>query len=106
MPKNDSGWSQKIALDLDIASAICPKCKLLLVEARSDSFTNLNTAVDTSAKLGANVISLSWCAGEFSGKASYESHDNHPSVAITVSSGDAGYDGPTGNGTPSGTGGF
>jgi len=91
-PRGDVGWGQEIALDLDMASAICPDCNILLVEADSNSFADLADAVDRAAiKEGANVISNSYGAPEFSGETSWESHYNHPGVAITVSSGDSGY---------------
>ena len=90
-PRGDMGWAEEISLDLDMASAICPNCKILLVEAKSNSLSNLMTAVNTAASLGANVISNSYGAGEFSSEASYESAYNHPGVAVTVSSGDNGY---------------
>src|SRR3954452_14658106 len=41
LPAPDPGWAQEISLDLDRASAICPACKLLLVEATSSSQANL-----------------------------------------------------------------
>ena len=92
-PRGDMGWAEEISLDLDMASAICPGCKILLVEAKSNAFTNLAAAVDQAAALGATVISNSYGGGEFSSEASgtYEGHYNHPGVAITVSSGDNGY---------------
>jgi subtilase family serine protease len=90
-PKADGSWSQEISLDLDMASAICPKCHILLVEATSPSFVNLATAVDRAAAMGATVISNSYGGPEYSTEANDESHYNHPGIAITVSSGDNGY---------------
>ena len=92
-PRGDMGWAEEISLDLDMASAICPNCKILLVEAKSNSFTNLAAAVDQAAKQGATVISNSYGGSEFSSEtsATYGEHFNHPGVAITVSSGDNGY---------------
>jgi len=89
-PRTDTGWSQESALDLDMASAICPSCKLILVEATTASFQNLATAVNTAASLGAHVISNSYGGGE-SGAASFDSFYTHPGVAITASSGDSGF---------------
>jgi subtilase family serine protease len=89
-PRADTGWSQETALDLDMASAICPGCKLVLVEADSNSFLNLGTAVTTAVSKGAHVVSNSYGGGE-SGSAAYESYYNYSGVAITVSSGDGGY---------------
>ena len=90
-PRANAGWAEEISLDLDMASAICPQCKILLVEASSNSFANLLAAVDEAVKLGANVISNSYGGSESSGETSYESHFNHPGIAITASSGDGGY---------------
>jgi len=90
-PKANSGWAQEISLDLDMVSAICPNCHILLVEASSATFTNLAAAVDEAALLGATEISNSYGGGEFSSEASAQSHWNHPGIAITASSGDAGF---------------
>jgi subtilase family serine protease len=90
-PRGNTGWGEEISLDLDMASAICPNCKILLVEASSNSFANLATAVDRAAVLGANVISNSYGGSEYSGEVNDESHFNHPGIAITVSSGDGGF---------------
>jgi len=90
-PRADAGWGLEISLDVEIAHAVCQNCKILLVEADSNSFANLLSAVDTARNLGANVISNSYGGSEFSGQTSYDSHFNIPGVAVTVSSGDSGY---------------
>jgi subtilase family serine protease len=90
-PKASGSWAQEISLDLDMASAICPSCRILLVEATSNSLVNLYTAVDRAAQLGATVISNSYGGPEYSGEVADQSHYNHPGIAITVSSGDNGY---------------
>ena len=75
-----------------MVSAICPNCKILLVEASSNSFANLVAAVDRAASTPARVaISNSYGGNEYSGEVTDQSHYNHPGVAITVSSGDAGF---------------
>jgi subtilase family serine protease len=88
-PKTDGGWAQEISLDLDMVSAVCPKCKIVLVEAKSASFADLGAAENTAARL-ANVVSNSY-GGSDASDSSYGSYYNHPGVAITVSSGDSGY---------------
>lgn len=90
-PRANGGWAQEISLDLDMASAICPNCKILLVEASSATFANLSAAVDQAAAQGATVISNSYGGSEYSSEVSDQSHYNHPGIAITVSSGDGGY---------------
>lgn len=91
-PTANSGWGQEISLDLDMVSAICPTCHILLVEASSASNTDLAASVDTAVSLGANAISNSYGGSESSSDVStYDAHYNHPGVAITASSGDSGY---------------
>lgn len=90
-PAFDSGWGLEISPDVEVAHAVCPDCKLLLVEANDNSYTNLMAAVDRAVTMGANVVSNSYGSGEFSSETSFDSHFNHQGVAITFSSGDSGY---------------
>ena len=91
-PTSNASWSEEISLDLDMVSAVCPNCHILLVEASSASYANLGTAVNEAARLGASVISNSYGGGESSSDASYDSaYYNHPGIVITASSGDSGY---------------
>jgi subtilase family serine protease len=90
-PAANAGWADETALDLDMASAMCPQCKIILVEAANSSSANLGTAVDTAVKKGAHVVSNSY-GGPEAGSASFNPYYNHPGVAITVSTGDDGYD--------------
>jgi outer membrane protein assembly factor BamB len=91
-PPSNSGWATEIALDVDMVSAICPKCQILLVEANTNAYSDLGTAVNEAVALGANVVSNSYGGNEFNGEASYgTAYYRHPGVAITVSSGDYGY---------------
>ncbi|MDE3065585.1 MAG: S53 family peptidase [Acidobacteriota bacterium] len=91
LPRNDGGWAQEISLDVDMASAICPKCKILLVEASSASMANLGAAVDEAVALGATVISNSWGGRASRSDSTYDTYFDHSGVAITASSGDSGY---------------
>jgi subtilase family serine protease len=87
-PRNDAGWATEISLDLDMVSAACPDCKILLVEASSNSFANLGTAVNYAAtQAGVVAISNSYGGGDSAGTSAYD----HPGIAITASTGDAGY---------------
>jgi hypothetical protein len=85
----DVGWQQETALDLDMASAMCPSCHILLVESTNDYLNNLAAAANYAAA-HANAVSNSY-GGSEGGTTSYESAYNHSDVAITVSSGDYGY---------------
>ena len=91
-PRPDQHWSLEISLDLDMVSAICPNCHILLVEATSQLDADLGASVNTAAALGANAISNSYILNEYSGEANLESqYYTHPGIAVTASSGDAGY---------------
>jgi subtilase family serine protease len=90
-PRANVGWSEEISLDLDMVSAICPNCHILLVEASSTSFASLGTAVNEAATLGANAISNSYGGSESSSESTYAADYNHAGVVITVSAGDGGY---------------
>src|SRR5262245_31524110 len=89
LPATDAGWALEISLDLDMASAICPNCNLLLVEASSNSFANLGASVNRAAAMGANAISNSYGGGDQ--RDGNNSAFNHPGIAITASSGDNGF---------------
>ena len=92
-PAPDAGDAQEISLDLDMVSAICPKCHILLVEASSNGFGDLGTAINEAVTLGAKVVSDSWGTGEFTGENGWDGNVGHPGVAITFSSGDGAYAG-------------
>jgi len=88
LPATDAGWATEISLDLDMVSAACPDCKILLVEASSSSFANLGTAVNYAAsQAGVVAISNSYGGSDSAQTSAY----NHPGIAITASTGDAGY---------------
>jgi subtilase family serine protease len=92
LPAADVGWAEEISLDVDMVSAACPNCHILLVEATSNSFANLVAAVDQAARTaGVVAISNSYGGSEYSGETRDQSHYNHPGIAVTVSSGDNGF---------------
>ena len=90
LPAPNPGWAQEIALDLEMVSAVCPNCSLLLIEADTASIDDLGTGVDTAASLGARAISNSYYSSEWSGESAEDAHYTHPGTAITASSGDSG----------------
>ncbi|WP_375492055.1 peptidase S8 [uncultured Jatrophihabitans sp.] len=94
LPSNNQSWSGEISLDVDMVSAICPGCHILLVEAKSPTTANLGTAVNEAVKLGAKYVSNSYGGPEDSSVTSADSsYYNHAGVAITASAGDSDYDG-------------
>src|SRR5262249_50104493 len=91
-PAADSGWALEIALDVETAHQMCQNCKIVLVEATTNSLSNLGAAVNEAVALGATVISNSWGSSEFSSEGLADSlWFNHPGVMITASAGDSGY---------------
>src|SRR6202035_4593427 len=89
-PASDD-WTLEESLDLDMASAICPLCNIVLVEATSDSGTGLDVAENAGANV-AGYISNSWGGGESSSDTTLDSTDfNHPGSVITASAGDSDF---------------
>ena len=92
-PIKNGGWAQEISLDLDMVSATCPDCHILLVEADTASFVNLGTAVNRAAlTAGVAAISNSYGGGD-AADTTYGTYYNHPGIAVTASTGDSGYQG-------------
>src|ERR1051325_6349066 len=84
-PTNDD-WTIETALDVDMASAACPLCNLLVVQATDNTGDGLYIGQNTAVALGAAVISDSWGGPEVGAPAHAYAppetpHLNHPAVA-------------------------
>lgn len=92
-PQQDTcqGWGGEIMLDLDMVSAACPDCHILLVEANSASSQNLAQGVQTAIQLGAVAVSNSYGGPEDSTVPQFDPSYKHAGVWITASAGDQGY---------------
>jgi subtilase family serine protease len=90
-PSRNRSWAMEADLDVQIAHAICPGCRLTLVEASSSYLSDLTSAVDQAVNSGAKVVSMSWGADEFSSEGLYDYHFSHPGVQFVAASGDNGY---------------
>lgn len=88
----ESIWPMEVATDIEMVSAICPECHILLVEANSSELSELYAAEKTAAEpaLGATEISNSWGGEEISEETKEDELFNHPGIPITVASGDLG----------------
>ena len=87
-PNISSGWSDEIALDVEVAHAICQTCKIVLVEANDDTLTNLVAAEDTAASYSPIAISNSW--GSTTDATSYDAHFKRTGMAVVAATGDSG----------------
>ena len=91
LPKADtSGWSVEESLDLDMASAICPNCSIILVESNTNNDFPLGLAVDAAVQLGADSVSNSY-GGPEQGTQQFEKYYHHRHAIITASTGDSGF---------------
>jgi hypothetical protein len=94
LPASDEGWGSEITLDVDMVSAICPKCGITLVEATDNSDDNLISSAVTTAvgSLGAKYVSMSFGGDEFNGELqAYGGPLSQAGVVYTASTGDDGY---------------
>jgi subtilase family serine protease len=91
-PAYDAGWEFEASLDAQWAHAMAPGAQIVLVEAASNSFSDLMTAEDMASKMvnaaGGGEVSNSWGGGEFSGETSYDSHFVKQNVVFFASAGD------------------
>ena len=91
-PRENNGWAQESALDVDMASAACPNCKIVLVEAKTNSFANLGAAVNYAKGIsGVRAISNSYGGSDSSSTTSNDTTYSATNIAITASTGDSGY---------------
>ena len=105
-PANDD-WTIETALDVDMASAACPLCNILVVQATNNAGDGLDIGQNVAATLGATVISDSWGGVEVPNQAqAYATEDAtyfvHPGIAIFVAAGDSGFNDTISTGRPTG----
>lgn len=95
---NSQGWDYEQALDLDMVSAMCPNCKIILFQAQKANSTQLYTANHTAAGLGAVAVSNSYGGSEFQAQNTANFPAGHTYVASAGDNGGgtlpAGYGGP------------
>jgi hypothetical protein len=89
-PDPDPDWAVEIALDIDMVSAICPNCHILLVEANDATFEDLLAAEQAAKDNGADVISNSW-GGPDMGYGPYFDSSFDLGIPVVAASGDDGY---------------
>ncbi len=85
-------WITETSLDLDMVSAICPYCHILLVQANTAADSDLaaaeETAEQTPAPFDPQQISNSWSwTGDFTHDAAFDDSG----LAVVAATGDGGY---------------
>jgi subtilase family serine protease len=86
--QTNAGWAAEESVDVEMVSAVCPNCKILLVEAASTSLADLSSA-EQYATSQADYVSNSWSSNE--GTETYDSVYKDGCGAIVASTGDHGY---------------
>jgi hypothetical protein len=102
--KAETEWAMETSADLDMVSAACPECHILLVEANNAEESNMGAAVDKAVEFGATEVSLSYgypetykakCGetdcSQYASDYERSEYDGHP-VVIVAGAGDWGYD--------------
>ena len=96
VPAVNCGWAQETSLDIEWAHAMAPNAKIVLVEAASNSSTDLMQAVSVASSIvspsgtGFGEVSMSWRMQEFPSEVSYDSYFQQRGVVYVASSGDVG----------------
>jgi subtilase family serine protease len=90
-PSFNQGWAIEEELDVEMVSAICPHCKIIVSEAVNGTLKNLSDAVNAAVTQGATEVSNSYTIAEASGMDQYNSAYEHDGVPITAAAGDKGY---------------
>jgi subtilase family serine protease len=87
-PAKNASWAQEESLDVDMVSATCPNCKIVLVEANSVYTSQLDIAANTAVRLGADVVTNSYGGSE---NGPFDAAYDHPGHIIIASAGDQSY---------------
>ena len=90
-PSFNQGWAIEEELDVEMASAICPNCNILVSEAADAELQNLASAVTLAVNQGATEVSNSYSVPETPDMAQYASAYKANGVPMTVSAGDRGF---------------
>lgn len=89
-PGTNASWKTESSLDVELAHAIAPLARIILVEAASANDADIQGAIALAGKLGASVVSMSFGANEFSGQASRDRLFQAAGVSYVASTGDKG----------------
>ena len=88
LPASNSSWSVEESLDVDAVSALCPNCKIVLVEASSTTNGDMQAAIQAAVSAGANIVSNSWSTQGT--RSPFTSSFSYPGVSVLAAAGDDG----------------
>ncbi|MCE5269474.1 MAG: hypothetical protein LLG00_16480 [Planctomycetaceae bacterium] len=96
-PTPNATWAIETALDVQWVHAIAPGASIILVEAVSDSLSDLMVAVDTARNYpGVSVVSMSWGTAD-GAESDWDTHfttpAGHAGVTFLAATGDNGWPG-------------
>jgi len=93
-PGPNSDWALEESLDIEYSFGMAPNAQIYLVEANSNSDSDLFAAEDKATALvqaaGGGEVSNSWGGSESSGETGYDSHFQGSGVVYFASAGDTG----------------
>lgn len=89
--QGNAPWHLETALDAEVVTGMCPTCRVIVAEANSANVTDLAQAADAAARVGAQYVSMSFGAGEWSTESSLDTHFTAPGVVYVAATGDSGY---------------
>lgn len=87
---SDQGWIGETALDVDMVSAACPRCKIVVVQAASPG-GGLEVGQSVVRGKPVDTISNSWGGGESAITPSEEGDYNNPGIGTFAATGDNGF---------------
>jgi subtilase family serine protease len=85
------GWAAETDIDMEVVSAVCPSCNIVVAEATSDSLSDLSNAVATAIASGATIVNASYGAPEDSADRWLASPYENGQVKVVAAAGDWGF---------------
>lgn len=89
-PEPNDAWAIEESIDLDMASAACPACRLIVVQAASDRLHDMAGAEEAAIALHPAVVSNSWSIPESTQLAGELPAFSHVGVPVVAGTGDSG----------------
>lgn len=82
-------WALEICLDVQMINTVAPGATVYVIEAKSDSLTDISNAINAASKLGVNIISMSFGSNEYQSQRSSEYLYSNSNITFIAASGDS-----------------